>query len=95
MHNEKYYPNPDSFDPAGHFLSDSFVPATFLSFGMGPHNCIGMRFGLTMVKYLLVNLIAKYKILPGPGFKNEYEIDPQDVNALPKGGIHVKLELRK
>ena len=94
MHDEKYYPNPNSFDPAGHFLSDTFVPSTFLIFGSGPRNCIGMRFGLTMVKSMLVAVIAKYKILPGPGFQNVYEIDPMDVNALPKGGIHIKLELR-
>ena len=94
MHDEKYYPNPDSFDPAGHFLSDSFVPSTFLAFGAGPHNCIGMRFGLTIVKTMLATLLAKYKILPGPGFQHKFEIDPMDVNALPKGGVHIKLELR-
>ena len=65
-----------------------------LQFGLGPHNCIGMRFGLITVKTFLVNMLHKYKILPGPGFQPKFEIDPMDMNALPKGGIHIKLEQR-
>jgi len=93
MHREEYYPDPYTFDPVNHFINAA-TPPPFLQFGLGPHNCIGMRFGLITVKTFLVNMLHKYKILPGPGFQPKFEIDPMDMNALPKGGIHIKLEQR-
>lgn len=41
---ERYYPNPLKFDPErfSEENKDSFDPATFLPFGLGPRFCIGM-----------------------------------------------------
>ena len=70
------------------------MPSTFFSFGQGPRNCIGMRFAWTIVRSFLVRLLANYKVLPGPGMAKTMEIDPKSAQALPKGGVHVKLEKR-
>jgi cytochrome P450 len=39
-------------------------PVAFLSFGIGPKNCIGMKFALMELKMALVKLIVNYEILP-------------------------------
>ena len=53
MREEKYYKNPLHFDPESHFEDDSsssLYPPSFMAFGQGPRNCIGMRFAYTMVR---------------------------------------------
>ena len=95
MHQEKFYKNPNKFDPEGHFDSEILIPSTFFSFSQGPRNCIGMRFAMLIMKSLLVTVLANYKVLPGPGMKNTFEIYPLSPHALPKGGVHIKLEKRQ
>ncbi|KAL1462449.1 hypothetical protein WDU94_014283 [Cyamophila willieti] len=66
----EYYPNPDKFDP------ERFIPEnvearphyTYLPFGDGPRNCIGMRFGLIQFKSGLAHLIANF----------EFSIEPEN-----------------
>ncbi len=51
MKDEKYFSNPEKFDPE-HFSPEKKAersPYTFLAFGQGPRNCIGMRFALLQV----------------------------------------------
>lgn len=66
QHDEKYYPNPEKFDPER--FSDErkheINPNTYLPFGIGPRNCIGSRFALMELKaamfYVLKN--AKFEV---------------------------------
>ena len=95
MHLEKHYPNPDKFDPEGHFDKDVLIPSNFYGFGQGPRNCVGMRFAWTIVRSVLVNVLTNFKILPGPDMPSELVIDPRNRSGLPKGGVHVKLVSRK
>ncbi len=80
-HSEEFYPNPDDFNP------DRFMPKnrsqiksyTYLPFGVGPRNCIGLRFALLEAKLGVSKLIQRYKFFRSentdvplkwkPGFK--------------------------
>ncbi|NXY82688.1 CP3AT protein, partial [Alcedo cyanopectus] len=57
-----YWPEPDEFRPE-RFSKDnkeSIDPYTFLPFGAGPRNCIGMRFALLMVKVAVIVLLQNF-----------------------------------
>jgi cytochrome P450 len=41
-------------------------PATFLTFGIGPRNCIGMRFAEFQMHIALAILIRRFRFFPGP-----------------------------
>lgn len=62
-HDPDNYPNPEKFEPE-RFLPenrDKLKPYTYLPFGAGPRNCIGMRFALLEAKLLLAKLILKFR----------------------------------
>ncbi|XP_075550556.1 cytochrome P450 3A19-like [Dermacentor variabilis] len=61
----EYFPEPDAFKPER--FSDENVgsirPYTYLPFGAGPRNCIGMRLGLHAVKVALLHSIHKVQFV--------------------------------
>ncbi|KFQ53625.1 Cytochrome P450 3A24, partial [Nestor notabilis] len=57
-----YWPEPEEFRPERFSKEsrESFDPYTFLPFGAGPRNCIGMRFALLIVKVAVVTLLQNF-----------------------------------
>ncbi|KAH8297064.1 hypothetical protein KR044_004457, partial [Drosophila immigrans] len=61
---EKYWPNPDKYDP------ERFAPENrnninmdaYMPFGVGPRNCIGMRLALLQTKLGLVHFLRNYSV---------------------------------
>ncbi|XP_026475344.1 cytochrome P450 9e2-like [Ctenocephalides felis] len=63
---EKYYENPDKFDPE-RFSDDNkhkIKPFTYMPFGVGPRNCIASRFALMEVKMIIFELLRHFDIVP-------------------------------
>ncbi|CAL8144564.1 unnamed protein product [Orchesella dallaii] len=67
IHNDtQYYEHPDKFYPE-HFTPEKKAernPYTYLPFGVGPRNCIGMRFALVETKSAIAHLVHNFKIEP-------------------------------
>ncbi|CAG2171321.1 unnamed protein product, partial [Oppiella nova] len=62
-HCEEFYPEPFKFDPDPIMPENRYkvLPYTYLPFGAGPRNCIGMRFSLLEVKLGLAHKIKNYR----------------------------------
>ncbi|NXS10020.1 CP3AC protein, partial [Neodrepanis coruscans] len=58
----EYWPEPDEFRPERFSKENKerIDPYTFLPFGAGPRNCIGMRFALLVVKVAVVVLLQNF-----------------------------------
>ncbi|CAF4289550.1 unnamed protein product, partial [Rotaria sordida] len=56
-------------EDVNHFIPERHAvkrhPAALIAFGIGPRNCIGMRFALIALKMSLTYLLHTYNILPG------------------------------
>jgi len=95
-HDPRYYPEPDRFDPER--FSDeakSFRPHfTFLPFGEGPRNCIGMRFGLLQTKLGLTVLLSNYEFSVCEKTKQPLELNPKSFITTANGGIWLKISQR-
>ncbi|XP_054157848.1 cytochrome P450 3A8-like [Oppia nitens] len=64
-YNPDYYPEPKQFRPE-RFLPenrDKIIPYTYLPFGAGPRNCVGMRFALMEAKTVVVRTLIKYEFV--------------------------------
>jgi cytochrome P450 family 6 len=62
-YDEEIFPEPTKYDP-DRFTQEEIEkrhPLSFLTFGEGPRNCLGKRFGLLVVKLGLIKVLMNYK----------------------------------
>lgn len=93
-HDADIYPEPTIFDP------DRFTPEnikarpaySFLPFGDGPRNCIGMRFGLIQAKLGLAEMLLNFKFVLNPKTQSPMELDKSDLFMSALGGIWLNVE---
>ncbi|XP_026324723.1 cytochrome P450 9e2-like [Hyposmocoma kahamanoa] len=93
---EKYWPDPEKFNP-DRFSDENknnIKPFTFTPFGVGPRNCIGSRFAILTLKVLLFDLVSNYKIVKGEKTLDPIVLEPFNFTIKPKGGSFVRLEQR-
>lgn len=62
----EYWPNPERFDMTRFYPEnrDKIVSGSYMPFGLGPRNCVGMRFALLTIKTTLAKTLLKYHVSP-------------------------------
>lgn len=91
-HDPEIYPDPETFKP------ERFEPAvvhsrpscSFLPFGEGPRNCIGLRFGMMQARIGLVTLLRHFEFELGGKTKVPLEFMATSAVLTVKGGLYVR-----
>uniref|UniRef100_A0A6I8NL32 Thromboxane-A synthase n=1 Tax=Ornithorhynchus anatinus TaxID=9258 RepID=A0A6I8NL32_ORNAN len=64
QHDPNYWTEPDEFRPErfSKEMREKRDPYTFIPFGVGPRNCIGMRFALLNMKVAIIGLLQNFSL---------------------------------
>ncbi|XP_069687416.1 probable cytochrome P450 6a14 [Periplaneta americana] len=95
-HDPKYYPNPERFNPENFSeeAKNSRPHISFIPFGEGPRNCIGLRFGLLQTKMGLVCLLANYQFNVCEKTQIPLKFDPRQIILTATEGTWLKISKR-
>jgi cytochrome P450 len=88
--NEKYWPNPDLFNPDRFLDETKILPGSYLPFGLGARMCIGKDFALLEGVIALAMLIRSFTFTPTV---HNVVVLPS-VTVRPKHGLPLKLVRR-
>ena len=61
-----FFPQPENFDPErfSRERKNNIKPGTFLPFGMGPRQCLGMKIALVETKIFLCEILRHFTVEP-------------------------------
>ncbi|XP_075210857.1 putative cytochrome P450 6a17 [Lycorma delicatula] len=93
----EYYPDPEHFNP-DNFTEEAKKSRhhyTWLPFGEGPRNCIGMRFGILQVKTGLASLLSNYSFHRTPETQVPIVLSTKSFVTTAKDGIKLKISKRQ
>ncbi|CAD7079517.1 unnamed protein product [Hermetia illucens] len=88
------FSNPDVFDP-DRFTPDQIKarhPMSFLAFGEGPRNCVGLRFGRMQSRIGLITLLKNYRFNPCAKTSIPMVFKDENPSLSPKFGMYLKIE---
>nr|QZP43542.1 cytochrome P450 monooxygenase CYP6CV15 [Ephestia elutella] len=93
---KKYYDNPKEFNPENFSVEKkaSRPSCTYLPFGEGPRNCIGMRFAKVQSLMGMAAFLRKFKVEPTAKTKAELDYKSTALTLESKDGIWVKISRR-
>ncbi|XP_026760054.2 cytochrome P450 6B5-like [Galleria mellonella] len=96
-HDPKYYPNPEVFDPERFDpeIAAARHPCAYIPFGVGPRNCIGMRFAKMQSRICIVKLLSKFRVERSKNTMEEMKFDPMRIVMTPADGILLNILRRK
>ncbi|XP_042877020.1 cytochrome P450 6k1-like isoform X2 [Penaeus japonicus] len=92
-HDPKYWPEPEEYRPE-RFLPENKTSArsvAHMPFGLGPRNCLAMRFALMEAKTVLSKLLLAAELHLAPGYE-EMELEPGLGIIRAKGGVNIILK---
>ncbi|CAL1292652.1 unnamed protein product [Larinioides sclopetarius] len=92
-HDPEFWSEPEIFDPERFSTKPNSEGITYLPFGVGPRNCLGMRFAQLESKLALANMIYKFKINLDEKQQDGLEILCR-IRFLSPAKVRVKLEQR-
>uniref|UniRef100_A0A8C5E6N3 unspecific monooxygenase n=1 Tax=Gouania willdenowi TaxID=441366 RepID=A0A8C5E6N3_GOUWI len=86
------WPEPEKFKPERFSKEnkDTIDPYTYMPFGLGPRNCLGMRFAILSIKLAMVEILQKFSFAMCKETEVPLELDVQGLMA-PKRPIKLKL----
>ncbi|XP_068444749.1 cytochrome P450 3A27-like [Clinocottus analis] len=89
------WPQPEDFTPDrfGKQSAQSVNPYAYMPFGVGPRNCLGMRFALMMVKLALVEMLQNFSFSVCAETEIPLKMNPKGLVG-PLNPIKLKLETR-
>ena len=93
---EKYYSNPDVFDPE-RFNDENkknIDPSIYMPFGVGPRNCIGSRFALLETKIIFYHILSKLSFVETSKTQNPLRFKTGSTNLQAEKGFWAGLKNR-
>jgi len=96
-HDERYYENPEKFDPS-RFNEENrknIDPDTYLPFGLGPRNCIGSRFALMELKTIIYYLLLTFNFEPTKKTQIPLKLANNPAQLQSEKGVYVGFKPRK
>ncbi|KAF5293674.1 hypothetical protein FQA39_LY03159 [Lamprigera yunnana] len=93
---DKYFPNPDSFDPErfSEQNKENFTSSAYMPFGKGRRNCIGSRFALLEVKIILIRILSRFEIVPIEETARSITLSKTIINPISDKGFWLGLKPR-
>lgn len=88
----QYYPDPEKFDPSRFESDEARHNMSWLPFGEGPRNCIGLRFGMMQARIGLLTLLNNFEVSLCSKTKIPLDFEPHPLMLTPKGGIYLKFK---
>ncbi|XP_076269441.1 putative cytochrome P450 4d14 isoform X2 [Rhynchophorus ferrugineus] len=90
--NPNVFKEPEKFIPS-RFLETNIKPFSFLPFSAGPRNCIGQKFAMLEMKYVLAKILLNFEVLPANPPHNP--IISAETVLISKNGIKLRFRNRK
>ncbi|GBN24126.1 Cytochrome P450 3A5 [Araneus ventricosus] len=92
-HDPDFWSEPEIFDPERFSAKPNSEGITYLPFGVGPRNCLGMRFAQLEAKLALANMVYKFNIKLDEKQKDNLEVMCR-IRTITPGKVRVKLGTR-
>ncbi len=96
-HNPEFFPEPEKFKPERFLKRDDgseegVIPFSYIPFGGGPRQCIGMRFAMAEIKIAIAKVIQNFQIVDTP--ETNIELNLGDMFMMSYDKINVRLVKR-
>jgi cytochrome P450 len=82
--------DPHEFIPERHLIKRH--PISWMAFGNGPKNCVGMRLAIMELKICLTRLLSEYTILPGDHLDEHFRLS--ELSVIRSDAVYIQLRKR-